>query len=180
MDRVFDAFLQRQLEDGSALAAQSDLLELLPFHGSPPDRYLVRYRCRGLVRSADGEIVEAERFDLGVWFPHDYLRRANPFDVVTWFGPPNVFHPNLGSGPGGQIFICIGRLAPGAPLVDILEQCFEIITYQKATLREDDALDHAACAWARRNQHRLPIDPRPLRRRRVDFAVETTDEAKLT
>ena len=62
---------------------------------------------------------------------------------------------------------------PGTPLVDLLYQCFEIITYTKVTMREDDALNRAACGWARENQDRFPIDPRPLKRRRL--RVKTRD-----
>jgi hypothetical protein len=53
-------------------------------------------------------------------------------------------------------------------LVDLLFQCFEVITYQKVTMREDDALNHAACAWAREHQQRFPIDRRPLKWRRPE------------
>ena len=52
-DRILEAFLVRQAEEGLALAAESDLLTLLPF-GSPPDRYLVELRCTGLVERAPG------------------------------------------------------------------------------------------------------------------------------
>jgi hypothetical protein len=38
-------------------------------------------------------------------------------------------------------------------------------------MREDDALNHVACVWARANQSRFPIDPRPLRRRAARFNV---------
>jgi hypothetical protein len=48
-----------------------------------------------------------------------------------------------------------------------------ITSYQKVTMREDDALDRDACAWARRNQFRFPVDDRGMTRRAVGFAVET-------
>ena len=53
-------------------------------------------------------------------------------------------------------------------------QLFEIITYKRVTMREDDALNPVACAWARRNTHRFPIDPRPLKRRTVEFRLCAT------
>jgi hypothetical protein len=168
-DRIFEAFLARQGEEAAALAAAGDLLEVVPLGGTPPRRWIARFRCRGLVRVPGGEVVEADDFAVGIWLPDDYLRRMNPFEVVTWLGPRHVFHPNISP---HHPFICLGHLAPGMSLVDILYQCFEIITYQKATLREDDALNVDACAWARRNLDRLPVDPRPLKRRTLDLAVE--------
>jgi hypothetical protein len=59
--------------------------------------------------------------------------------------------------------ICVGRLKPGTWLVDLLYQCYEIITYQKVTMREDDALNPLACVWSREHQQRFPIDRRPLK-----------------
>ncbi len=175
MDRVFDGFLRQQYEQGMALAQDSDLLELLALEGPPaPQHYLARFRCKGLVRTTDGSVLEADEFLVGVFFPSDYLRRADAAQVLAWLGPRNVFHPNISD---RAPFICVGRLAPGTALVDILYQCFEIITYQKATVREDDALNHDACAWARRNAQRLPVDTRPLKRRALALQVEPLEVA---
>lgn len=192
MDAIHQAFLRRQFEEGMALASESDVLTLLPIPdgvmqaiamgepppqildlSAPPSRYVAEYRCKGLVRTATGEIEEADQFGVGIWFPPNYGTDASAFTVLSWLGPRNAWHPNVSDhGP----FICIGRLAPSTPLVDILYQVFEIITYQKVTMREDDALNKAACAWARRNQHRFPVDSRPLKRRSCDVAVEGLEE----
>lgn len=158
-DPVFTAFLARQFEEGMALASASDLLELTPSPGDPPTKYLARFRCKGLVRKRTGEIVEADDFRVGIWFPPEYLRRAEPWEVVTWLGPTNVHHPNISD---RAPFICLGRLYPGTPLRDILFQVFEIVSFQKVTMREDDALNVKACVWARDHQARFPIDRRPL------------------
>jgi hypothetical protein len=157
-DRVYQAFLERQEGEGRALARETSLVDLAPF-GHPPSRYLVQFTCRGLVRDPSGAIVPAESFGVGIWFPEDYVRRASPSDVLTWLGPHNVWHPNIAA-PA----ICVGRLVPGTGLVDLLYQCWEIITWNKATIREDDCLNPAACQWARHNLSRLPVDTRPLKR----------------
>jgi hypothetical protein len=159
-DRVLEAFLARQQEEGLALAAESDLLDLLPI-GAPADRYLVRFRCRGLVEGAAGEIVEADRFEVGIWFGADYLRAADPFRTLTWLGPRNIWHPNISR---ELPIICVGRLSPGTGLVDLLYQVFEIVTWNKVTMREDDALNRAACEWARGHLDRFPVDRRPIKR----------------
>jgi len=176
-DKIFEAFLKRQHEEGMALARSSDLLELIPDSGDPPDRYIAQFRCKGLVQSATSDVSEADYFEVGIWFPSDYLRRVDPFKVLTWLGPFNVFHPNISD---RMPFICVGKLAPNTALVDILYQCFEIITYNKVTMREDDALNTHACAWARQNQHRFPIDRRPLKRRALDLQVEQAEAAGIS
>ena len=170
-DLVFNGFLERQREDGLALSDASDLLDLEPEPADPPARYLARLRCKGLVRSRAGEIETASFFLVGITFPSDYLRRAEPVEVLAWLGPRNVFHPNISGMPP---MICAGPIAPGTSLVDLLHRVFEIVTYQRVTMREDDALNHAACVWAKQHQDRFPVDARPLRRRRTDLTTTPT------
>ncbi len=173
-DLVFGGFLEQQHEEGLALSAASDLLDLEPEPADPPARYLARLRCEGLVRSPSGEIETASHFMVGITFPDDYLRRVNPAEVLAWLGPPNVFHPNI---IGMPPVICAGPISPGTPLVDLLYRVFEITTYQRLTMREDNALNHQACVWARQHQDRFPIDARPLKRRLLDLTAPTPTEA---
>jgi hypothetical protein len=167
-DPIFEQFFRRQCEEGLALAAESDLLELTVCPVAPPS-FVATYRCRGLVRLDDGRIEQANFFQAGIWFPPDYLRRVDPFQILRWFGPANVWHPNISD---TWPLICVGRLTPGTPLVDLLYQIFEIITYVKVTPREDDSLNKACCAWARANQHRFPVDRRPLKRRKLNLEAQ--------
>jgi len=172
-DKVLAAFLRCQEAEGMALAAASDLLVLEGLGDSPAARYIAHFSCRGLVRSASGAVEVAESFAVGIDFPEDYLRRVEPMRVLTWLAPSNVLHPNIS--PVAPV-ICVGHLAPGTPLVDILYQVFEMVTYRRLTMREDDALNRWACVWARRNQHRFPIDDRPLKRRAARFRVRSCSE----
>jgi ubiquitin-protein ligase len=166
-DPVYERFLQSQLEEGMELARSSDLLTLHVPAFAPP-HFVAEFRCRSLVRGNDGEIVEAEHFQVGVWFPADYLRRADPFEMLRLF-TPGVWHPNVSA---DLPLICIGRMTPGMRLVDILYQVFEILTYHKFNPREDNALNKPACSWARANQERFPIDRRPLKRRAMNLEVK--------
>jgi ubiquitin-protein ligase len=164
-DRIFDAFLRRQHEEGLALARASDIVTLVPLD---PQHIVLSYACHGLIRTPEGGIAEATQFEAGVYFPSDYLRRADPFQVLAWFGPREVWHPNISN---QAPLICVGKLAPGTPLVDLVYRVYEIIAYHRYTPREDDALNKAACAWARNNAHRFPIDRRPLKRRQLALEV---------
>ncbi len=158
-DVIFESFLSRQFAEGVALAAASDLVELHPLGSKPVQRYLARFRCRGLVRLGD-RVIEHDCFDLGIYFPSDYLRRVNPLEILTLLGPVETWHPNCRA-PG----FCPGHLAPGMSLVELIHQCVEILSWRKVTMKEDDCMNGAACAWARANRSRFPVDLRPLRRR---------------
>lgn len=171
-DRILHAFLERQYRDGMALAAASDLLDLVPIGPEPPQRYVATFTCKGLVKAPDGAIVEADRFVVGIWLPDDYLRAADPFAVLTWLGPRTIFHANVSD---VAPFMCIGTLTPGTPLVDLLFRCFELITYNRVA--PHDALNRDASAWALRNMSRFPVDRRPLKRRRADFVVAPVEVA---
>ncbi|MGB9029269.1 MAG: hypothetical protein WCC27_04035 [Acidobacteriaceae bacterium] len=166
-DQVYERFMARQLEEGMALAESSDLLRL---HIPPmaPPHFIAEFRCNGLVRGEDGEIGEASEFAVGIFFPPDYLRRADPFEILRLFRP-GVWHPNVSM---ELPLICIGRLTPGTALVDILYQVFEILTWNKFNPRENDSLNKVACAWARENQSRFPVDRRPLKRRPLHLEMK--------
>lgn len=170
-DPVLESFLIHQRQEGMALAAASDLLGLQPIGDAVPARYIAEFSCRGLAREPGGRIVESNRFTVGIWFPSDYLRRADTFTVLTLLGPRSCWHPNISA---RTPHICAGFLTPGTALVDILYQCFEIFTWNKVTMDEINALNAAACGWARRNQHRFPIDRRPLKRSSAAAATEVS------
>jgi hypothetical protein len=164
-DRIREAFLSRQLEEGRSLAAQSDLVQIEPVtvDEGPPCRFIVTYRCKGLVR-VNGDVRIHDRFDVGIWFPGDYLRRVEPAEVVRLLGPMEVWHANV-----RFPFICPGRLQPGLGLVDLVYQIFEILTYHKVNAH--DALNAEAAAYARDHADHFPVDKRPLKRRRLQLSL---------
>jgi len=161
-DAIYKAFLKQQREQGLALAGSSDILDLTPLpDGEFPDRYICHFdNCRGLVRNEHGEIVEFDKFRVGIWFPDDYLRHVIIPQVLTYLGPhPEPWHPNF-SPP----FIC-ANLVPGTALVDIIYTVFELWTWNLVGTR-DEGLHHAAAQWSRQQPRtRFPIDRRPLKRR---------------
>lgn len=164
IDPILTSFLEKQLEEGMALAGSSDLLELEPLRPAPVQRFVARFLCTGLVWR-EGRVQTAERFEIGIHFPPDYLRRVVPAEVLTLLSPSDCWHPSC-----LFMMICPGRLTPGTSLVEILHQCFEILTWRKVQLREDDSLNPAAAQWARANPERFPTDARPLRRRTLDLS----------
>jgi hypothetical protein len=156
---IFRGFLERQQEDAAGIV--SDVVRVHPRPGvALPQHYLAEFVCRSAVRDPRGRIIEDRRAHLvGIFFPDDYLRRAEVPQVLTWMEPLAIFHPNI-----APPYICVGRLVPGTRLLDLLYQIYELITFFKVTAREDDALQKGACSWARANLHRFPLDQTPLRR----------------
>ncbi|MCX6538593.1 MAG: hypothetical protein NT151_06645 [Acidobacteria bacterium] len=167
-DKILAAFLARQYEDGMALARDSDLVELLPIGTPPVQRYVARFHCTGLCRTPAGDIMEMQGAEVGIFFPDDYLRRTDPYQILIWLGPPDTWHPNISN---RAPLVCLGRLGPGTRLVEILYQLYEVITYQRYATH--DALNQDAAAWARQNQDRFPVDARPLKRRSLQLRIET-------
>ncbi len=157
-DEILLSFLDAQFQDLTTLASRSPVVEILQHATSPPNRYLLRFHCRGLVRTEAG-VEETDRFDVGLRFPDDYLRRVDAAEVVTLLSPVNAYHPNI-----RFPFICVGHLRPGTGVRDLVYQLYEMFTYNRVCMREDDALNWDACAWARRNQARFPLETRPLLR----------------
>lgn len=167
MDRIFTSFLDHQLAEGMKLSSASDVLDLTALGPAPVQRYVGRFACPTLVGDGGGDVHEALGFTVAISFPSQYLRHVSPFDVAMWLEPANVFLPNV-KAP----FICLGKISPGMSLVDLLLQAHEIGTGAKLTVREDDALNPVACAWARRNMNRFPLDSRPIKRGVMDIELE--------
>ncbi|HEV7403699.1 MAG TPA: hypothetical protein VGO11_12260 [Chthoniobacteraceae bacterium] len=157
-DPIFAGFLRGQLSEGLALAGESDVLQLLPFPGDPPTRYVASFRGSWLAQDARGRIFEQPLAVFGIQFPRDYLRIVEPAMIVTVLEPDNLWHPNI-----RPPWICLGALPPGTGLVDLLYQCFEVLAYHKYS--PHSALNEAAAQWARHQPPgRFPIDRRPFRR----------------
>jgi len=181
MDKIRAGWLEKQYRLGMELANASDFVDLVPVAGDPPERYIAKFSCTGLIRSGN-DVVEANDFGISIWFPSDYAWRANTFQVLSWLGPDEVVHPNIGRGPFreiGPLWICIGEMYPGMSLVDILIQTADVITFRNVTMDEKNALSPESCLWARSNLHRFPTDTRPLRRRAAAFDVDAIEETTL-
>jgi hypothetical protein len=163
VDHILKLFLETQQREALALAAASDLLEVTALD---LQHYVATFRCRGLVRDARGEVREHDRFSVGIFLPESYQRVVNAAEILTWLEPAEIWHPNV-----RPPLVCLGKIAPNTRLVDLLHRCFELITFENVGMREDDALNPPACAWARRNCERFPVDARPIKRRTLEAAT---------
>lgn len=157
-DAIFRNFLERQHEEGMALAAASDVLELMPLPGDPISRYIAVFRGKWITQEPDGHLGTAPLVAIGIQFPADYLRSIEASRVVSILDPLNLFHPNIRG-----VFVCLGRMTPGTGLVDLIYQSFELLCFHKFS--SHDSLSEEAAQWTRNAEpQRFPIDRRPLRR----------------
>jgi len=163
-DVILDGFLHSQFKEGMKLAGGSNIVDILPVEGSPPFRYVVRFKCNSIVQS-NGKIETSHGFYVaGITFHREYLRFVgNPYQIVTWLAPGNIFHPNIL--PPASL-ICLGKINPGTGLIDIIFRIYNVIRFANVTPVEGDALNKFACKWYRENCNkngRFPVDNRPLR-----------------
>lgn len=163
------SFLLAQEREGMDLAEASDILSLEPLGPSPHERFVARFAARSVITDEAGPREANGVYDVGIWFPNDYHRRAVTPQVLSWLRPREVFHPNV-LAP----FICLGTLRPGTPIVEICFRVWSLIAYQSYGLKSP--LNPAAAAWARRHLDRFPVDRRPLKRRIATFTTQVFEK----
>ena len=168
MDAVLTGFLERQDEEATALAEASDRLELVPIDGPPPQRDIASFRARGLALGPDGQVREADRCDMAIWLPDDYLRHVEPAQVLTYLGPePSPWHPNI-----RPPFICL-HVRPGTPLVEILYSCTRHGPGTCMARATRGSTTRPRSGPATRPPAGSPFDRRPLKRRELHLGIQT-------
>lgn len=149
--------LRRLLADWEGmkrLAADSPLLTI-SWTKTPPELYVVTYKCKGLVKSSEsGQPTITAYHQLEVYLHANYPRQQ---PRLTWL--TEIFHPNIlsQSRNGG---VCIGAWTPAESLPALCLRIGSMIQYK--SYNPDDPLDLEAADWVRRNSDRLPIDDRAL------------------
>jgi len=122
--------------------------------GSPPDQYLVTYRCKGTVL-VDGKVSISTRHAIEIFLHADYPAAAPRFRLRT-----PLFHPNFKFGdPNLQVCIEARNWTPKEPLDDLVLRIGNMITYRN--YNPGNPLDGVAARWASENKHLFPLDDRP-------------------
>ncbi len=122
------------------------------FADVPPEKYMIRFNCKGLWQLDDGKIVEAPYHLMEVVFGADYPSKPPTF---IWLTP--IWHPNL-----RRPYICLeGRpFAVGWTLDLIVQEVGRLVQYQSYNV--NDPLNFEAAEWARQHADRFPVDDRDL------------------
>jgi hypothetical protein len=169
VDDILYRFLEHQRREVAAAFNSTQEVRVAPdpsplATSNAPDRYLVELRCRGLVW--DGRIREHDRFLFGVVLPPDYLQNPHPVGICCVIHPLDTFHPNT-FGP----LVCMSWTG-GMSVRELVLELWALASWQKVSFA--DPLNPVAADWGRRNQHRLPIDRRPLRLKPAHEPKEAT------
>jgi ubiquitin-protein ligase len=152
--------LEQEFDEMVRLRQTSSLIDF-DAHGTPPTRYTVEYRCRGLCRQ-DDNAVEVEHHSCDVLLGDRFPYQA---PLVIWSTP--IFHPNF-----MPPLVCLGN--HWYPAWSIAEMCValcEMVQYKVFNIY--DPLDPVAAKWLERmlqeTPEQFPVDPRPIRD--LDFDV---------
>jgi ubiquitin-protein ligase len=122
-------------------------LQLIQSDGTPPERYQLEYRIRGLRQTAD-ELSVVKSHMVEIALPISYPRMAPQCRMLT-----PIFHPNI-----APHAICIGdHWSPGEPLWSIIARIGEMISYQSYNTKSP--LNGEAARWVDEHLGELPLDP---------------------
>ncbi len=125
------------------------------FPGRAPEKYLVLFRCAGLMKNDAGEIVRTNQHMMEVVFGVDYPARPPRFVWLTPIWHPNIVMPHLCT--DGRPF------AIGVTLDQICLMVGQMIQYQNYNLADPLGPQGKEVAlWAARNREMFPIDTRDL------------------
>jgi ubiquitin-protein ligase len=126
--------------------------------GDPPEKYLVRFTCRGIERlTPGGKPVIREEHEVSIYLHAEYPLKQ---PQLKWKTP--IFHPNIHSTGA----VCIGAWWPAKTLDELLLTLGEMVQYKN--LGPKDPMNSRAAAWALRNKRLFPVDTRPLKGRSLE------------
>jgi ubiquitin-protein ligase len=141
------------------LKENSTILDYQPL-GDPPERYLITFKGKGLIRKGESdpvEVADVHRVEvrLGIDYP-----RSRP--DLQWLA--SIYHPNI-SAVGA---VCLGGYSthwvPSLGLVELCEMLWDMVRY--ANFDPKSAYNYSAGRWSEsQTQFDFPLDPRGLRDR---------------
>ncbi len=122
-------------------------LQLIQAEGTPPERYQLEYRIRGLRQTADA-LASVKSHLVEISLPLSYPRMPPQCRMLT-----PIFHPNI-----APQAICIGdHWSPGEPLWSIVARIGEMISFQSYNTKSP--LNGEAARWVDQHLDELPLDP---------------------
>lgn len=136
----------RKLHDSGGLIAIEGVL------GDPPDRYLIRFTCRGIAQVVGDRPIYSDLHRVALALTSTYPTTQ---PLMEWLTP--IFHPNIRA--DGQE-VCIGTWFPAKTLDQLLLMLGEMIQYKNYA--SYDPLHLEASLWAMAHKELLPVDNRPL------------------
>jgi hypothetical protein len=124
-----------------------------------PEKYLVQFSCRGVMKNREGAIVPTEDHKLEIFLGPDFPNQGAP-RFVWW---TEIFHPNIRG-----VYLCTeGRpFAVSTTLDTICLMVGQMIQYRNYNTKS--YLNKEAAHWAEANPSIFPLDKRNLLTGRED------------
>src|SRR5271156_1916700 len=122
-------------------------LQLIQTDGTPPERYQLEYRIRGLRQTAD-ELAGVKSHIVEISLPLSYPRLPPQCRVL-----PPLFHPNTPP----QAISTGDHWSRGEPLWSIIARIGEMISFQSYNTKSP--LNGEAARWVDEHLDELPLDP---------------------
>lgn len=135
------------------LVNRSDLIEVVATESDPPDKYRVRFTCRGVEGiHPNGDPIYRNSHEVTIYLHAEYPLKQ---PQLKWQTP--IFHPNIHITGA----VCIGAWWPAKTLDELLLTLGEMVQYKNFEPR--DPMNSKAAAWAMRRKNFFPVDNRPLK-----------------
>lgn len=152
MDRRL-ARLETEYQELMSINLRSDLVIIEAKEGSPPRRYRINFKCKGVMLEPEtGEPNITAYHVMEIYIPSKYPAER---PERRWLTP--IFHPNIDKNGN----ICLGDdWAPSMTLAWLVEQLADYVTYR--AYNTDNPNNKDAAAWALQHLDLFPIDERPL------------------
>jgi ubiquitin-protein ligase len=145
--------LTRLNTDHEKMCSLRESSDLIDFRcaGNPPNKYVIIYRCKGMVPGRFGSEPSIKEYhEVGIDLSAGYPLSSPIVDLRT-----PIYHPNV----KGHT-LCYGNYGwtPAKKLDDFVLWIGNVIVYRHYDL--DSPLDYEAAAWASKNEHLFPLDDR--------------------
>ncbi|MFQ5400282.1 MAG: ubiquitin-conjugating enzyme E2 [Anaerolineae bacterium] len=158
--------LRNDYQHIQSLVNRSELIHVLTAEGDPPEKYLIRFTCRGVEKvTSSGKPIFRNSHEVGI-----YLHAGYPLKQpqLKWLTP--IFHPNIHATGA----VCIGAWWPAKTLDELLITLAEMVQYKNYDPK--DPMNSRAAAWAMRHKRLFPVDTRSLKGQSLEDLIVIGEE----
>jgi ubiquitin-protein ligase len=142
--------LTSDLQMVQTLASNSgDTLAIESVAGDPPERYIMRYRCKGIERLDGSRPVYRDTHRVQIDLSASYPAQQPSAAMLT-----PIFHPHIWT----NNVICLGkRWTPAEYLDSLVLRIGSIIQYDPQYFDFGSPANSAAAVWAQQNMRLFPV-----------------------
>ena len=152
---------QKRIQD---LVNRSEFIQVVSTDGDPPEKYLIRFTCKGVEKLNGKKPVLREHHEVSIYLHAEYPLKQ---PQLKWLTP--IFHPNIHVTGA----VCIGAWWPAKTLDELLLTLGEMVQYKNYDPK--DPMNSKAAAWALRHKGSFPVDGRDLKGQSLEDLIVLGD-----